>query len=1350
MSKNQLTWNTGAVILKRSFILFAIFLISFSSLAPSFRSGLTVQAMESKSAEEILSSLTEEQRNALKRLEVSQQEGLIGFQAGELEAEKETTVIVQLQSMPEKVAVLSAKVKGKKLSNQAAKKQIDREQGVLKKYVEEKKGNIEASYKTSFNGMAVALPANQIESLLKLDVVKAVYKSRTYSIEPNPNIMDEETEVNTPHMADSIPFLGIDRLHEEGITGKGIKVGVIDTGIDYTHPDLKDAFAGGYDVVDDDNDPMETTYEDWQASGRPLVSNFSFYYTSHGTHVSGTIAGQAKNTGGVSVKGVAPDVELYGYRVLGPYGSGQTEDVIAGIEHAVNDGMDVINLSLGVPVNEPFDPTSIAVNNAVLNGVIAVVSAGNNGSKNYSLGTPGAASLALTVGASSTSQPIVSFTGELNDNEQSIYLQEYVKDFVTDLSTFNGETLEVIDIGDGLASDYEGKDVEGKIAMVNHGVIGTQSKVIYAKEHGAKAVIVYYSDPEVQEVTAYAGEDHRFVPSFYMTNQDGMKVKDLIAKGKVSLTFSDYTVTNTKEDVVADFSSRGPSRANLDIKPEVTAPGVSILSTVPAYAVFNAASSDYQFAYDRYSGTSMASPHVAGIAALMLQENPELTPAEVKTALMNTAIPLNGDYSVFDVGAGRVDPYEAVHTKVKWSVVDTTPMIVDGEKINIEERTGGMSFGSYFPDEGTVHSQKTITVENQEKKKKQFNVEVEFTNASSDPKKSGIKVLTEDKIKLKPGETITTDVKLVVPETAEIGMFEGYVTFVDKKTNERYRVPFAFRTMADGFNVTDLTFPAISPTYLHPKRKYFANYYSDLIVNFKSPMKKIDFVLVNGTTSEELGFIGTLDLSSAYEGINYLVRQIFNGEYYAFTGDDTNSIESVPSKAKPGYYKIKLIGTSQRDLEFSHAIDVYIDPNDPTLTTDLDGMESPVIEYGSGESSYMINVEVNDPELKVMMDAGMDVDSSLHTIDYKIDGRYNPVIPVREDGTLPLQVPLDENNAFMKYSVYANDIAENHSQTKSFYFIQEGKPYGYIQAPNESMKTGESFNASLVLNYIDDMTSGEWMIQNFNKYFELVEAKPNTGLEANTTVHSEIQGNNLVITMDADSPMSGKINAIDLKIRVKDSSFVLAGNLSPKFTYTNNSGEENNIPHAEEEIQIVPTFSEIYGSIRSTAPGYYVDWTKVGARIKVIDQNGNEYDGSDSFDRYGYYAVSQLPITEDPLLLEVNVPGHFISKQTVQVGVVTDELAYGQLQYIPFIYLTPGDVNQDDVIDILDALSIQAHWGSNNRQADINFDGVVDSEDMNILITNYLKKNPDASDAPEPQSESNGTTLEDILAELGM
>ncbi len=193
------------------------------------------------------------------------------------------------------------------------------------------------------------------------------------------------------------------------VTGTGIEIGIIDTGVDYTYPDLGGCLGvnckviGGYDFVNEDSDPMDDF--------------------GHGTHVAAIAAGNG------TLKGVAPDAKIYAYKVLDNYGSGYSDDIIAAIERAADpnqdydfsDHLDVINLSLGGE-GDPDDPMSQAIDNAAGEGVVAAVAAGNWGSGLQSIASPGTAKKAITVAASDKQDVIASFSsrGPVIWNDQSI------------------------------------------------------------------------------------------------------------------------------------------------------------------------------------------------------------------------------------------------------------------------------------------------------------------------------------------------------------------------------------------------------------------------------------------------------------------------------------------------------------------------------------------------------------------------------------------------------------------------------------------------------------------------------------------------------------------------------------------------------------------------------------------------------------------------------------------------------------------------------------------------------------------------------------------------------------------
>jgi len=223
-----------------------------------------------------------------------------------------------------------------------------------------------------FTGMAVTLPQEAIDKVENLPYVRKVWKDKKV----------------VALLTESVPLINATQLWELGFTGKGIKIAIVDTGIDYTHPDLGNCFGqgckviGGWDIVNNDSDPIDDN--------------------GHGTHCAGIAAANG------SLKGVAPDANLLAYKVLNAFGSGYMLWVIEGIERAVEDGADIISLSLG-GLGDPDDPVSKAVDTAVESGVVVVVAAGNAGDY-QTIGSPGTSRKAITIGATDKYDGIAGFS----------------------------------------------------------------------------------------------------------------------------------------------------------------------------------------------------------------------------------------------------------------------------------------------------------------------------------------------------------------------------------------------------------------------------------------------------------------------------------------------------------------------------------------------------------------------------------------------------------------------------------------------------------------------------------------------------------------------------------------------------------------------------------------------------------------------------------------------------------------------------------------------------------------------------------------------------------------------------
>ncbi|MCP3739982.1 S8 family serine peptidase [Rossellomorea sp. BNER] len=1325
-----------------------------------------------QSSEDILSSLTTEQRKTLNQLQLNTDGGLQGFKSGELSSKKEISVIVQFKSKPGKVAVLEAALKGEKLKKEKADAKVEKEHKTFKADIQKilpqenpKSKSISSTithtFKKAYNGVSMTLPADQVELLLQSDVVHAVYKNNTFTVDPIKQDVPKDVKREVTTSVESIPYLKIDELHKEGITGEGVKVAVLDTGIDYKHPDLKDAYKGGYDFVDNDKDPMETTYKDWQNSNQPEINPFtgSSYYTSHGTHVSGTIVGQNENDSEVSVVGVAPDADLYVYRVLGPYGSGTSEDVIAGIEKAVEDGMDVMNLSLGASVNDPYYPTSTAINYAVLNGVTAVVSAGNSGPGSNTVGSPGTAALALTVGASDVPVELTTYTGSVS-GDWSTELVSMGRSFADDFSKLEGQSLELVDVGLGAQEDYTGKDVEGKIAFVQRGNFALADKIKFGKEHGAAAVIMYNNVDG--QIGHNLGESTTFVPAFSMTKAAGEQLKAKIAQGNMTFTFSNLKETQSEGDKLADFSSRGPVNDNYDMKPEVVAPGVSVLSTLPSYMTNPEKQEDYKYAYGRLSGTSMAAPHTAGIAALLLESNPELDPDDIKTILMNTADPLNGEYSLYEVGAGRVDPYQAIHGDVKMQVTDET-LIPDGAGfVTVKNPSGDLSFGNHFGAEGSyVRENRSISFTNNSDITKNFTISVEenVAEGTNSLSKNGVAVSTSKSIKVKANKEVKKNVFLTVPKTAKVGLYEGFITLTNKDdSSDQYRIPFNFRITKEGLHYLNLLTPSITPPYLNQDRTLLDNRFGAMVTfNLSSPSETMDVILQDGETGKDLGFLGTLNLNGRPLDKELFILGAFNGRYYEFTGNSKQPIAEEESYAQPGHYQLKFVTTGTSGKVTKETRDIFIDIEDPTFESSLDG-PSPFLEYKPGQATYPFNIQITDPLVEEMQNAGIEIDQSSNSVIYTWGpwGFPSNPIPMDEDGKWVEEIAMEESIPALRFTLSGLDSAGNSPLQKNYFFIKEGTPVTYAKSDVKKVKTGETVQAQVFLDNVSDAKEVTWNFkEEWGESMEVIDAKLANGVSDKASI--TVNGDEVKVTFNDTNETFDQTAVVDVTVKITDETFITGASINPTATLINGQNETSTLLNAGHSIEVDPQYNAAYGYV--LAEGFRNpendlledrDWSKVGGSLKFIKSDGTEVDATSLIEDRGNYRVGKLPLSKDPYTLEIKVPGHFEVHSKQRIGFEYKGELFGKNHYVNPIDITAGDVNQDQVIDVLDAIDIQKAWNTDNRAADINFDGTVDAKDIAFVQKNYLLQNEFVENPPAPKEKQDGKTLESILEELGI
>ncbi|KAA0566670.1 S8 family serine peptidase [Bacillus sp. CH30_1T] len=1375
--------------------------LDYLKKAPNDQTGIS-------DVEGALKGLTEQQRLQFDNLYSDEASKLRISSDVNLNNDEDLDIIVQFQVDPAAVQVANEKAKGKSVSAlrlEDAQEKVEKSHKEFKEKINQsksaKKSKIKKEYKNAFNGVSMTLPAKEVLELIELQEVKAVWIDQEIQLDLP---VDDKKDIS-PQMNDSIPFLGVDGLHDEGINGEGIKVGVLDTGIDYNHPDLEDVYKGGYDFVDNDDDPMEATHEEWKGldpASWPETWNGSPYWTSHGTHVSGIIAGQGQNDSEHTITGVANGVDLYAYRVLGPYGSGSTGSVLAGIDKAVQDGMDVINLSLGATVNDPLYPTSVALNNAMIAGTVALVAAGNSGPNDYTVGSPGTSPLAITVGASDVSVSIPTAKGEMG--EDSYNLQLMAKHFDDNIAELTNTSLEVVDAGLGYAEDFSGKDFSGKLALIERGTLSFNEKIANAKNAGASAVIIWNNVDG--ELSYYFGEGIDYIPAFTLTKEEGERLKGLLTEEKM-FTFKEISEIKTEGDKLADFSSRGPSLKTYDIKPEITAPGVSILSTVPGYINDKENPSNYQYAYERLSGTSMATPYAAGVAAMILQNNPDYSPYDVKTALMNTADDLSEDYSVFEVGAGRVDPTNAVHSEVKLQVMDETISLDESfNEIVIDDITGAIAFGYHYKQkDSSTADGRTVELENDSDKKKDFNVNVELLSSdisgANNAETNGLVITVNDKVSVEANSKVEMTPSIEVPKEAEAGTYEGYIHFTNADNeHEKYQIPFSIIVADRGINYSvDRPAFASDASMYHAHMSVPATF---LNVGLRSPMETMDLVVKDGDTGEYLGYLGWIDTEFLNEqlGVDFLVPFVFgSGAYYPFTGDEENPISEEMVLAPDGAYELEIIGTNEEGEMFKPSDYVFIDNQVPEITMEKEpGVYE--IEYNKDDEQGIswFNGKIYDSNVDVMKEKGIKeirnnldgqlspVDQGLNTVvgyDSKGWGFPTHYFTPEADGSFKFGVTPEEvaNGQYVDFGFYGFDAATAGDQGKGmhkYYFIEKGGKYAKADLDKDELYLGDEVTVTLTMKNVEKLIGGEFKLSYQNSYYEFVDAQVNpefkkfadekklsTRVEVGEIKH-DLWENQIPVSafLEGESlkGADGDMPILDVTFKVTNDEFY---DYISSFNFTeakyHKSGEEEvvQVPgFITDQLEIVPKHSVVWGYLGPEAFLHEEGWVNVDlhdkdVKITATSPDGTKYEGELIESSKSIFEIHGIPASEETYKVVVKVPGHFESHTTVTVGeeVNGDVLGVKERMY-PGLQLA-GDVDGDNIIDINDAIISVFSYGKEGvgvNKGDINQDGKVDETDLRFIEKNFLEKGQGAKKNKKPKEKHGKVTLEKLFRSVGL
>ena len=458
--------------------------------------------------------------------------------------------------------------------------------------------------------------------------------------------------------------------------GAGVKVAIVDSGIDTGHPCFSDI---GY--------PAQTRLGDPRFTNNKVISAKVFNnkspsqrYTaeaidSHGTHVSGTVACNFETSTTVdgvtlpyTMSGVAPRALLGNYNVFpGAVSNARSEDILNALEAAYADDFDIANMSLGGGAQGFQDLLTVAVDNLDRANMVVTIANGNEGPGYRTVGSPGSAARGLTAGASSVGHSVIhrvvvggsvypAVKGEFGSGPVSGPLRV----LFDSTSPFNGLSQ--------ACTPLTPSSLIGAVALITRGTCDFVVKMRNVQAAGGIGAIVVNRVPGTFVMGTDALANQPTIPGFMVDQLYAAALKAADGQQTTLPNLGKYAYVPADNDVIADFTSWGPTDVDFRIKPDVTAPGVNVVSSIPR----SYCGGTPCFAF--FSGTSMAAPHLSGTAAIVRQQHPNWSAADVRSAIVNTADrgvvkPLDRQNTVAvtdanKVGTGRENVLSAVNAVV--------------------------------------------------------------------------------------------------------------------------------------------------------------------------------------------------------------------------------------------------------------------------------------------------------------------------------------------------------------------------------------------------------------------------------------------------------------------------------------------------------------------------------------------------------------------------------------------------------------------------------------------------------------------------------------------------------------
>jgi len=557
-----------------------------------------------------------------------------------------TSAIVQLKGDPISTNPSTKPPHGRKIdfNGQAVRSyraQLNQKRNEFKRWLRTNapSARVTGEYDVALNAVAVQLNGTPLARIAAAPMVQSAEYNALY----HPTLSESYKIINA---SDAWTAAG-----GRATAGAGIKIGDIDSGIDNTHPFFDPtgfSYPPGFPKCDAADSASHHEDQDCNYVSQKVIVAKVFNNNAHqqgldaqaiqdhGTHTAGIAAGVTGKTAvvnGVSIddmSGIAPGAWLGNYNVFpGDVLNARSEDILNAVDAAIEDGMDVLNLSLGGSYHGNNDLLAHGLDNAVDAGLVVAVAAGNSGPGQGTLESPGRARKVITVAASTNQhfvgQPLTYPAGGGTT----------IGAAVGDFDPLPAASFDLFDTqSDGCASVDPG--ASGKLALIDRGTCVFSQKVANAKAAGAVGVVIINNvagDPIAMARTAGFDDD---LPAVMIGKNEGAALRTANPPtASADATFQEFTLTGN-QDILAGFSSQGPTAVDFAVKPDVTSVGVNVLSSITCVGKGPGCPGDGS-GWAFFSGTSMSTPHIAGSAAVLLQLHNDWTPAQIKSALVNRA-----------------------------------------------------------------------------------------------------------------------------------------------------------------------------------------------------------------------------------------------------------------------------------------------------------------------------------------------------------------------------------------------------------------------------------------------------------------------------------------------------------------------------------------------------------------------------------------------------------------------------------------------------------------------------------------------------------------------------------------